>query len=98
MYQTESRDRATIAIDRDVKLVLEFIESNVPADKLVRVATAVAALAHVLWSELVPLERYPILSITESNCAQQSVATESRLAPQYVGDDSGVAMGSQIQR
>lgn len=38
-----------LIIDPDVKAVAEFMQSNMPASKLVSVASAVAALAPMLW-------------------------------------------------
>jgi hypothetical protein len=38
-----------IFIDDDLKAVLEFMYLNVPADKLVGVASKVQNFAHVLW-------------------------------------------------
>ena len=79
-----------ISIDCDVRAVLEFMERNVIADKLLRVAAAVSSLAPVLWSDLTPLQRCPVLSLTERNHAQQSVATQSRLE-QHCERDGSVA-------
>jgi hypothetical protein len=38
-----------LMIDPDVKAVVEFMQGNMPAAKLVSVAAAVAALAPILW-------------------------------------------------
>jgi hypothetical protein len=36
--------------DRDVQAVLEFMQSSIPASKLVMVADAVSRIAPILWS------------------------------------------------
>ena len=38
-----------LEIDDDLKLVIEFMQSNLPASKLVGLAKAAAALAPILW-------------------------------------------------
>ena len=40
-----------LEIDPDVKAVAEFMQSNMPAAKLVSVASAIAALAPILWGK-----------------------------------------------
>jgi hypothetical protein len=48
-----------IQIDPDVKIVLEFMQANVPIRKCVEVASAVNALALILWGRYVkPTDRY----------------------------------------
>lgn len=42
-----------IRMDPDVKRVLEFMESNIAADKLLNVACAVNELATPLWSRYI---------------------------------------------
>ena len=87
-----------LSVDADVKAVLEFMERNVPANKLVRVAAAAASLAPILWSELVPLERTPVLSLSpESSHGQQSIATQSCLGRGCAhGDPAEVADNRQL--
>jgi hypothetical protein len=88
-----------ISVDADVKTVLEFMERNVAADKLLRVAAAVGALAPILWSELTPLQRSPVLSLSpECSHEQRLIATQSRLAEPCAGDDSVVAADSQSRK
>jgi hypothetical protein len=40
-----------LEIDPDVKAVAEFMQGNLPASRLVSVASAVAALAPILWGQ-----------------------------------------------
>ena len=42
--------RCDLEMDVDLKLVLEFMQSNMPASKLVGVAQALAAVAPILWA------------------------------------------------
>jgi len=66
-----------IKVDRDVETVLEFMERNVEADKLTRVAETVALLAPVLWFEFDILEKNSLVSFRpESNRGQQSTAIQ----------------------
>jgi hypothetical protein len=54
-------DRAeveTLAIDGDVKAVLSYMQDNLPAHKLVAIATALPTMAKLLW------ERFPQESVT----------------------------------
>lgn len=39
-----------LIMDDDLKLVMEFMQSNMPASKLVGVAQALAAVAPVMWA------------------------------------------------
>jgi hypothetical protein len=45
---------ATTMFDADVLAVLDFMQSRVPAQKLVGVATAVRGLAETLWGHYPP--------------------------------------------
>ncbi|HTM87912.1 MAG TPA: hypothetical protein VL155_06910 [Terriglobales bacterium] len=91
----DCRERA-LAVDVDVYSVLDFMEKEVAAGKLVRVAAAVAALAPILWSELVPLVRNQMLSLTpEFGHVQRSTATQSFPVPACANDDLVEAAGSQ---
>jgi hypothetical protein len=52
MKGLESRDRATqLSIDDDVRLVLEFMQDNIAAAKLLGVAETTAKLARLLWGQ-----------------------------------------------
>lgn len=43
-----------LIIDPDVKAVAEFMQGNMSASKLVSVASAIAALAPILWGRFEP--------------------------------------------
>jgi uncharacterized protein (DUF2267 family) len=57
-----SRDRTEreLVLDQDVKSVLEFMQDNIPAEKLIAVAESMPKLARLLW-EYLPQEPMPIL-------------------------------------
>jgi hypothetical protein len=80
-----------IELDRDLYLVLEFMERNVDTGKLVRVAEGISSLAPVLWAGMgaSDFNRLAILR-PESNRGQQSTAKGS-LPEQYCahGDSVG---------
>lgn len=50
-----------IVIDQDVKCVLEFMQKNMMANKLVNVAKSVADLAPILWGKYHQEEIFPLL-------------------------------------
>lgn len=79
-----------IVLSEHVAKVAEFMEREIPADRLEYVASRLPAIARVLWSEgkCGSLTREPIR-------ATQSNANESGLAARYVGDGSGVAVGAR---
>jgi hypothetical protein len=54
-----------LEIDEDVKAVMEFMQKNVAATKLVNVAKAAASLAPIIWGEY-NAEALNILSLRES--------------------------------
>lgn len=85
-----------IGIDPSVGKVLEFMERNVEADRLVRVAAAIAAIAPVLWSDVVPLGRNPALFLSpESSRGQRSTATQLHPVRECASDGSEGVEGSQ---
>jgi hypothetical protein len=67
-----------VALDADVQAVLEFMQENVPTSKLLGVASALHAIAPILWGRY---ESAPIQAIAlESNpfsisCERQPIAT-----------------------
>lgn len=68
----------TLVMDSDVQIVLEFMQSNIPAVRFVAVANAIKAIAPLLWGEYQP-EKVQILWLEPppiSACDQhtQSVA------------------------
>jgi hypothetical protein len=84
-----------IKLDSNLEKVLAFMESNVEADKLVRTAATIAALAPTLWGTYVHLNDERLLCLTgESHHEQLSIATRSAVEG-CAGGDSAEAMGSQ---
>lgn len=71
-----------LILNEHVASVIEFMERNVPADRLEYVASRLPAMARVLWGQ----ER--CLSISRGTL---STATESVLAHTCAGDGSVVA-------
>jgi hypothetical protein len=43
-----------LVIDDDVHAVLEFMQKNIPAGRLVAVAAGISSLAPILWGEYQP--------------------------------------------
>jgi hypothetical protein len=43
-----------LSLDQDVQAVLEFMQSQIPAEKLVSVARAVSGLSDTLWGHYSP--------------------------------------------
>jgi hypothetical protein len=85
--------RGRIILDEHVASVVEFIERNLPADRLEYVATRLPAVAQVLWAQdrCGLLERIP-LSET------QSAASELSLAAPYAGDDSAAVVDIPVRK
>lgn len=77
-----------INLDQDVDLVLAFMERQIEMHKLVRVATTIASLAPVLWSDTGANE-VPRLALfrPESNRGQQSIAKQ--LTPEQPCEHGG---------
>jgi len=80
-----------VKLDNDVLKVLEFIQMNVAAHKLIGVASSVNSLAPMLWGcyeaervQAIELEPDPI-------CEKRLNATESVPALACVGGDSAAA-------
>ncbi len=84
-----------IKLDCDVEKVLTFMESNVEADKLVRTAALVAALAPLLWGEPSSLiSERPLTLMSES--FREQLSTARQLAGKgCAGDDSVEVMSIQ---
>jgi hypothetical protein len=76
-----------LVLDEHVAKVVEFMERNLPADRLEYAAMRLPAVARVLWSS----ERCAITSRE-----RLSDASESGLAAPCVGDDSAVAAGAGV--
>ena len=82
-----------LVLDEHIAKVLEFMERELPADRLEYVATRLPALARVLWSEdrCVSVAREPIR-------ASQSAASVSDLADSCAGGDSVAVTDGPLQR
>ena len=53
----------TLNFDPDVRAVTEFMQSNIPAARLIAVASGVAAISPLLWSHHTPPEDVRVLSL-----------------------------------
>ena len=71
-------------LDRDIRSVLDYMRSNVPAAKLVKVAETLPSLAHLMWGGY-PKESFEVFTACYP---QQSVATESSPVEVCAGDGS----------
>lgn len=88
-------DRAAMqfAIDGDVKAVLEFMQNNISASKLVGIAEKLPDMARLLWSHF-PQEPFKPIRLESENIKRilghQSLSVASELLPEQgrVGDDS----------
>jgi len=49
-----------IVVDSDVQAVLEFMQANLPADKLLGVADGIPEMARLLWKQY-PQEPCPVM-------------------------------------
>ena len=79
-----------IVTDSDVKNVLEFMQANIRAERLLWVSGAVATLATALWGEKPACSLKPGL-LHE----QQLAATQLLPASECADDGSVVAMGNR---
>jgi hypothetical protein len=74
-------------LDSDVKLVLEFMQSNLPAHKLVTVSDVLPQMARLLWGRF-PQEPCPSIELrVPTLCQSQSDANE--LAPEQLSVGGG---------
>lgn len=92
MQKSESRDREMqFEVDSDVQAVLEFMQLNIPAVKLVGVAESASQMARLLWGHN-PQEPVRSCSLTFSDLAgaQPRVSIESGL--DRVNADGGSAV------
>ena len=92
----ENRDRAMhFEVDTDVRLVLEFMQGHIRADKLVGVSESVAQMERLLWGRYLQEPVAPIsLTITKPR-PSLSVASGSSLVEPCAGDGSVVASADQ---
>lgn len=85
-----------IVIDPDVKAVAEFMQKSMPAAKLVSVASAVAALAPILWKRY-QREDVDVLTLRHpqppfvNNSTSLPIASECAPVCTCVGDGSAAA-------
>lgn len=72
-----------LIVDPDVKAVLEFMQTNIPASKLRNVARGVDELTDLIWghigTEEVALMRLKASAISHDDPHTQSSANEHRL-------------------
>ena len=87
-----------LEIDCDVKAVAEFMQANMPASKLLGVATAIGRLAPILWGHFsaddvyaLALRGEPVTSRDDLHIPPSS--SESRLAIANAGDGSAAETG-----
>jgi hypothetical protein len=78
-----------LKLDQDVQSVIEYMQRNIPANKLMGVAEKLPDVARLLWSDYSqePVRVMQIGTIQESR-GQQSVANESLPAAHCAGDGS----------
>ena len=88
----------TLRTDPNMQAVLQFMEMNVEADKLIDVAMTIALLAPILWPKVERLERKAPLLRLEYNHEQRSTATQSLPVQVDVDDGSVAEVGSQLPR
>ena len=80
-----------VEMDEHLKAVVEFMQKNVPAEKLLSVADALKDVARPLWGRF-PQEPCMVLRLCEAKSGpSQPIASESGLAIACAGDGSGVA-------
>jgi hypothetical protein len=87
-----------VHLDRDVEIVLEFMERNIEMSKLGRVAAKVATLAPVLWDAQDCLYQQSLITFTpEARRGQLATATQLLPAQECADDGSVAAEGSPLQ-
>jgi hypothetical protein len=80
-----------VEIDEHVKSVLEFMQGNVPTEKLVGVASALAEIGKPLWGRF-PQEAFVPFNFCESKSGpSQPTASESAPVLACAGGDSEAA-------
>jgi hypothetical protein len=68
-----------LTLDDDVKLVAEFMQSNIPAARLVGVAAGILQLSNILWGHY-PMEDCRPLRLLADDPHKQQDAIKSCLA------------------
>jgi hypothetical protein len=82
----------TISVDPDVKAVLEFMQKNIAADRLVSVAAGVNGMAQIIWNEDDQTRISFMSLLADAICGPQPVAKESARVQPRAGGDSAVVM------
>src|SRR5690349_15646730 len=96
----KNRDRAMqFEVDSDVKAVLEFMQTNIPADRLVGIAESVGQIGRLLWGHFrqEPVRAVSLLSVPINPCAKQSTATVLAGVVDADGDSVEAAVSQQPQ-
>ena len=77
-----------IQCDSELQLILEFMQANVEASKLVSAAKAVGEIAPLLWSGYQATEQIRPLELISEVChGQRSAATVCRPVQERADDD-----------
>lgn len=86
-----------VEIDPDVQAVTEFMQRNIPCDRLVGVAQGVHALAPILWGQYTPTAIRPlalgVLQATASETSRLAATGSAPLAACADGDSVAAADG-----
>jgi|GEM_PF-2818521 len=87
-------------VDRDVKAVVEFIQTHIAASHLVGVAEGVVQLAPIIWGryQAEPVNvlafEYPQMRASSENEISQLTAIGCSLVAGHARDDSAAAAGA----
>ncbi len=80
-------------MDADIQAVVQFMQTHVPAARLVSVAAGLHALAPVMWGQY-PCEAIKPLTVSPDDPRTQSNASGCFLGAEYAGDGSAEAGGA----
>ena len=82
----KSRDRVEAAfnLDGDLERLLDYMQTNIPANKLVGIADALPQTARLLWGHF---QQEPLIAASIT-CESQPVANELGLGRSCAGDGS----------
>jgi hypothetical protein len=83
-----------LIIDPDVKAVAEFMQSRMPAAKLVSVASAIAALAPILWGNYgaEAIDALRLISLPLDSAGDRHIQRDARqLIPEMASAGDGFA-------
>lgn len=90
----ETATAMQVSLNPEIQRVAEFMQREIPAERLIEVASGLATLAPVLWGHFrTPNMNGVILELKPPtlSCAKRSVASESPLVAGYVADGSARA-------